>query len=59
MVYIDDIQNQNSFGRWVLPDCCKRHPDTEYQKVQQLHRERKIGEIWTRRNYQTSEAQPI
>ena len=43
----------------MLPDCCKRHPDTEYQKVQQLHRERKIGEIWTRRNYQTSEAQPI
>jgi len=44
---------------WVLPNCCKRNQDSEYQKVQQLHRERKIGEIWTRRNYQTSEAQRI
>jgi len=38
---------------WVLPSCCKRDQNSEYQKVQQLHRERKIGEIWTRRNYQT------
>merc|ERR1712038_217808 len=44
---------------WVLPSCCKRNEDTEYQKVQQLHRERKIGEIWSRRNYQNSPAQRI
>jgi len=44
---------------WVLPSCCKRSEDTEYQKVQQLHRERKIGEIWSRRNYQNSPAQRI
>ena len=31
------------FG-WVLPACCRRE-DKEYTQVQ-LHRERKINEIW-------------
>ena len=44
---------------WVLPECCKKRETSEYQRVQQLHRERKIGEIWSNRNYQNSPAQRI
>ena len=44
---------------WTCPRCCRRREQNEYQKVQQLHRERKIGEIWSNRNYQNSPAQRI